>query len=416
MAAMGRRRSRAAIVFWLIVIVMIIGGAVVWSIGPIRPLGVHVSLLVLGADGVFGGEVRLEPEPDTGDALRLPLVIAIRNEGTRRVRPLLVHLSIPARFRLIDANGRPLDAEPGDGGPLVRYTFTTTGEDVEAGAFPVVVAGSERIRLEFLRGAMSCRLENGVPMFAPSPPYPPELLARVEAFWSIETAGRAGRQTGPVTITFDPAHIGPVRPRSASFGPIAVQRPGVSLPRIPIVAFAGVRDTECGEPGRAEPLQSFTWATENGRLLILAYRGAPRMLLFDLNGDDRVELETWDIDGDGHYEARREVSFPLPPSLLPLPTDSLPPAALDSLRQDSIRRDSLGRDSVRAALRQDSVRRDSVRRDSIRRDSVRQDSIRRDSLRQDSIRRDSIRRDTVRRDTMRTDTTRSAPIRRDTLQ
>ena len=39
--------------------------------------------------------------------------------------------------------------------------------------------------------------------------------------------------------------------------------------------------------------------------------------LFDLDNDGRIELEITDTDGDGVFETRRPVSYPIPAFLIP---------------------------------------------------------------------------------------------------
>jgi hypothetical protein len=359
--------------------VIIVAGAAVWSIGPIRPFDESVALLALGSDGTFGGDVRLDPVEAQAAELRFPLILGIQNQGQRAVRPIAAHLSVPARYRLLGKDGAPLGGEPGDGGPLVRYTFALPGEDVEPDVLPMVMAGTDNLHLAFARPGITCRLENGVPVFAPAPPYPADGLARVDAFWAIETAGSSRRQAGTIRFAFDPAHVTPLRAREVSFGPVVVERPNVTLPPALIVALEGVRETSCGEPGRAEPMISTVWTTPGGRFIILSVRGSPRKQLFDLNGDATVDLEAWDIDGDGEYEARRATSFPIPMDLLP------PAIAADSLTVDSLRAADLtidsataGPDTTRSAASADTIRPDSLRADTVRRDTVRADTLRGD--------------------------------------
>jgi hypothetical protein len=112
---------------------------------------------------------------------------------------------------------------------------------------------------------------------------------------------------------------------------VIVERPDVPLPRVPIVALEGIKEATCGEPGRAEPMRSTIWTTQTGRFFILSVRDSPRKYLFDSNGDGTIELEAWDIDGDGHFEARRTTSFAIPAELLPAP-----PIRPDSLTTDSL--------------------------------------------------------------------------------
>jgi hypothetical protein len=81
-------------------------------------------------------------------------------------------------------------------------------------------------------------------------------------------------------------------------------------------------------------LFAVTWESQAGaRFHVIHVQGQPRKHLYDLNGDGIVQLETWDVDGDGRFEARREARFPVPEFLLPLPTqrpeltlpDTVPP-------------------------------------------------------------------------------------------
>lgn len=356
-------RSGWLILVWLVLGVLVVAGAAVWSVGPIRPFGENVSLLALGADGAFGSDVRLDPVDASAQELRFPLILGFQNDGARAVRPAVVHISIPARYRLIYESGIALESEPGDGGPLVRYTFAMPGEEIEPDVLPVVMAGAEDLHLAFARPSITCRLDAGVPVFAPAPPYPAEQLAEIEVFWSIETEDAGRRQAGTMRLWFDPAHVRPVRPTDAVFGAVTVERPDVQMPRVPLTALEGVRESTCGEPGRAEEMRSTAWTTSNGRFLILSFRESPRKYLFDLDGNGIIELEAWDIDGDGHFEARRNTSFPIPPELLPPP-----PLVPDSLRSDStqaatpdsvLATDTLAADTAQATV--DTIARDTTR-------------------------------------------------------
>ncbi|MGH7501029.1 MAG: hypothetical protein ACREL7_04655 [Longimicrobiales bacterium] len=347
-------RSRIGVLVWLVLCVVIVAGAAIWSVGPIRPFDETVALLALGSDGAFGADIRLEPDSTRVAELHFPLILGIQNQGSRSVRPVAVHLSIPAHYRLLGADGTALIGEPGDGGPLVRYSFSLPAEEVGPAELPAVMPGTENLRLAFARPSITCRLDNGVPVFAPAPPYRAEHLSTIEAFWAIETAAGSKRQAGTIRFAFDADHVAPLRAGEAVFGPVAVERPDVTLPRIEILALEGVRETTCGEPGRAEPLRSTVWRTPAGRFLLLSFRGSPRKQLFDVNGDSSIELEAWDIDGDGHFEARRNTSFRIPDALLP-PVSLLPVSlAADSVQRESpepetLRADTVETDTVRAA-------------------------------------------------------------------
>ena len=359
-------RSPWLLLLWLVLGVLVIAGAAVWSVGPIRPFEERVSILALGADGTFGADVRLEPLDPQAAELRFPLILGFQNGGSRAVKPIAVHLSVPARYRLVRNAGMVLDGEPGDGGPLVRYAFPMPGEEVEPDVLPAVMPGAEDLLLAFSRPSITCRLDNGVPVFAPAPPYPAEQLAQIEVFWSIETEAAATRQAGTMRLTFDPSHVRPLRANDAVFGPVVVERPDVTLPRVPLSALEAVRETTCGDPGRAEGMRSTIWTAGSGRFFILSFRESPRKYLFDLNGDGTVELEAWDIDGDGHFEARRNAAFPIPAELLPPP-----PPGLDTLVADSLvtAPDSAAPSADTTAARADmsqAVARDTMANDTLR--------------------------------------------------
>src|SRR5207237_1239421 len=94
----------------------------------------------------------------------------------------------------------------------------------------------------------------------------------------------------------------------------------------------------CGDPEQPMQIVSHEWDTpEGGRFFVLDYGGKPRKYLFDLNRDSIIELEMWDSDGDGHFDARRAAHYPIPSFLLPLsgirPLDA---RIFASLKPDSV--------------------------------------------------------------------------------
>jgi hypothetical protein len=323
MASAGGRRSRL-VWFWVALAVAFVLGVASLAVGPPPRNPARLELLALDADGRFSSDVRLLPDSLDDAALRFPLILGIRNTGVRPALAVRLHLSIPARFTLSDSSGR-LDRNASDDGPLARYTLQLSGGAIEPGALPAVPPGADRLWLETSAAPIACSLPpDGVPSFEPAPPYPAEQLAQAQLFYSFETDRSAGRQTGLLRLTFDPSLL-PDPSDSADFelGPVVIEAPDVVRPIITQLQLEGVRDTDCGEPGRMAALRSVVWQADAGRFLVLITADVPRKHLFDLDGDGRVELEIWDADADGHFEARRTASFPIPRFLLPRETDTL---------------------------------------------------------------------------------------------
>jgi hypothetical protein len=74
----------------------------------------------------------------------------------------------------------------------------------------------------------------------------------------------------------------------------------------------------CGEPERPLELRAVFWRTETaGLMIVVMHDDQPRLHLFDLDDDGGVDLEIRDFDGDGVFESRRTVSYPIPGFLIP---------------------------------------------------------------------------------------------------
>src|SRR6185369_5375969 len=100
-------------------------------------------------------------------------------------------------------------------------------------------------------------------------------------------------------------------------------------------------------------LYDVLWETATGGRFFLVYHGgAPRKYLFDLDRDSVIELEMWDPDSDGQFEASRPAHMPIPEFLMPprRPVVAVAAAATDSTRRDSISGVAPRVDSTRAQV------------------------------------------------------------------
>jgi hypothetical protein len=361
---------------------VLVGAAVVAGVlwlGPLQPIPPRLELVALDQAQRFGQQVQLDAVRDSlGDAstdnVRFPLVLAIRNLGTRPARPRTVSLSIPGAFQITDADGEPLPARYTEGNPLVRYEFALSGDAVQPGAFPSVVQGSENLRLVPALPPYRCILTGDVPEFVPAPRYDPVPLSRIEIFWALQDRDGGPRQTGILTVGIDPDRLDtrpvaepPIFPAEISIGDAA-------RPDLGPLADGGARSAQCGEPEHPITVGTHLWETESGgRFLVVYHDTVPRKYLYDLDRDSIVELELWDADGDGEFEGRRRARYPIPAYLLPRPK----PVPRDSLVADSAAIDSAAvapADSAGAA-RPDTIRSDTLRRDTLRRDTLRRDTL-----------------------------------------
>jgi hypothetical protein len=428
---------------WLVTIAIvaaIIGTGAYW-LGPGVVPRSRLELLAFDVTGQFSADARLAvPDSTIGNEVRYPLVLAIRNTGSRTESPQALSLALPGWARLLGPTGMELESSDEGDELLHAYRFSLKVEPVEPGALPIVVGGLEGLSLVARLPDATCSVRwDDVPEFTKMPAYDPDLIAKVEAYYSL--TGRRGRESGKLILQIDPASVVSGRNVQFDLGPTEIRRPSVNLPATGPLTFEGLRSATCGAPELRYELETAVWRTgpqATGRIIIVMYEGRARRWLFDLDGDGRIELEAWDGDGDGAAEAKRTASYRIPSFLLPVPmpkaadtTSAAPPTATadstvapqpspqsgnnvqpDSIRLDSIRTDSIRRDSSRRAR----MRRDSVRLDSIRKDSIRKDSIRRDSLRRDTVAIDTLRIDTLRIDTLGIDTTGIDTMRIDTLR
>lgn len=312
--------------------------AALW-IGPLQATPGELRLLVLGEDGRFGSSVDLRAGPaDTMSerAGRYPLLFGVRNLGARTVEPVVLSLSIPARFRLLDGEGTPYPAERSPNNPLVRYRLRLPSATFPPDSQPVLLAGIDTLWIEPVLHAYECVLTaDRVPEFVPTPAYDPAELARIEVFYSFVGGSAEVRQAGLLELRVDPESLRvPSAPAPPNVQP-TVTEPAAEMPDVGVLGYLGERRAECGDPMQPIELHTIAWGTENGgTFLVLYHGGSPRKYLFDLNGDDIAEIEMWDPDGDGDFEARRQTRLPLPDYLFPVEAGE--EAAVDTLPTDAL--------------------------------------------------------------------------------
>jgi len=399
---------RRSVLLWIVVL-LTLAIAAYW-LGPASAARARLELLALDADSRFGDEVWLSAAPDSAGlpAGRFPLILAVRNSGIRPSAPQSLALSVPGWIRLYAEDGAPLPFQD-SGESLIQYRIPLAGEAIEPAALPHVPAGLDHLWITAELGSITCRLRwDGVPEFAPAPAYDPALLSTIEAFYSLDADDE--RYTGRLRIRLDAEHL-QSEPAPFVTGDVTLASADVRLPRLSSIAFDGARSVVCGAPEQRVALESFVWrtgATGTGRWIQVVIGGRTRRMLYDTTGDGVIDLEVWDGQGNGRFEARRPVSYMTPPFLLPLPapvTDtarpadnvaappqSAPPAPPDSTR--AVRPDSAARDTTR----QPGQPADSGRAAAPRRTP--RDSTMLQALRQDSLRRDSLLRARARRDTL----------------
>src|SRR5690606_13437065 len=190
---------------------------------------------------------------------------------------------------------------------------------VQPGRMPTLLPALDTLWLELVVPSFYCMaLSDSVPEFVPAPQPDPAAISRVQIFYSFEGDALERRQTGLLTAQLDPALIAAEPPAPPPALPVEMREPGRPVPSFATLQYEGSRSGFCGVP--EEPLELLTtvWTTPSGgRFCVLHYGGAPRKYLFDLDRDSIIELEMWDPDADGRFEARRAARLAIPPFLLP---------------------------------------------------------------------------------------------------
>jgi hypothetical protein len=339
---------------WLIVLLVVgaaVGAAsfVRWG-GPAPPL----DLVAVGPGGSFQDTVDIPPEwADTathtpGGAVRVPLILAVRNRGLQPVRPGRLTLSLPLRYRLHGRTREDLESRVEPGSPLIRYTLATGLGPVQPGRLPALLPAHDTLWLEVVLPTYHCvALADSLPEFVPATPPPLATLADVRIFYSFDGGDLEERRTGTLSVRLDTTMIDVATVDAPPSFPMRVD-PALASPDLGALTLVGNRSSRCGEVEDPMEILSTVWETPGGgRFITLDYGGSVRKHLYDLDADGIVERESWDPDGDGRFDATRQARLPLPEFLLP----ARPSAAYDLARFDSIPADSLARlDPFRRAM------------------------------------------------------------------
>ncbi len=312
----------------VILIAGIIIAAAFW-IGPLRSVPAELQLLVsmngqyVSRVSVDSTRVRRGGGPDS--VIWFPLRLAVRNVGASSARPTAVYLSVPARFRLLASSGKQVPGWLTPGNPLIQYRLDLKPVTIQPGAAPRPLAPNDRVWLEPALPDYYCTFAaGGVPEFVPAPVSDPELISNVEIFYSFATRSDA-RQTGLLTVVVDPVLL---RKEGVPLPPVSettLKEPEAERPKMESIVKVGSRVAQCGEPDQNIELRTELWETPRGGRFFVVFSGAtPRKHLFDLDRDGVIELEMWDPDGDGDFEARRSTQLRIPSFLFPiLPSTTL---------------------------------------------------------------------------------------------
>lgn len=341
---LGFRPSRAFLAIFIIAALLL--GAAFW-IGPLRPRPTELKLLALSGDGRFREFIGIPSAwadtvpPGSEAAGRFPLILAIHNAGPQAAQPTHLALSLPARYRVASKTGE-LAHTSVMGNPLVRYELPMRSPRLQPGAPPAIIPGVDTLWLEPLAPSLYCTtLGDSVPEFIPAPPFDRNAFARVKIFYSLEGRAIRQRQTGLLTVQMDPNLI---KANPAPPPPVfetVITKPVAPAPEVGGLDYVGARLSSCGDPSQPVELHTALWETaEGGRFFVLYHGGAPRKHLYDLNRDSIIELEMWDSDADGKFEARRAARFSIPGFIMPLPEAPADSALAAALAADTMPIDS----------------------------------------------------------------------------
>ena len=320
---LGFRPSRGFVAVFIIAAVLI--GAAFW-IGPFRPRPAELRLLALSGDGRFDDYVGIPSawadtlSPASEATARFPLLLAIHNAGAQGAQPTALSLSLPARYR-ISSNRGPLEHRTVMGNPLARYDLPVRSPRVEPGAQPTIIPGIDTLWLEPLAPSLYCTaLADSVPEFIAAPPHDPSALSRVRIFYSFTGRSIRQRQTGLLTVQVDPSLLKRSPAPAPPVFPTEITKPEAPAPELGALTYTGSRLSGCGDPSQPLELHTALWETmDGGRFFVLYHGGVPRKHLYDLNRDSIIELEMWDSDADGKFEARRQARISIPGFIMPIP-------------------------------------------------------------------------------------------------
>lgn len=323
---LGIRPKRSWLAMFVITVLLV--GAAFW-IGPFRPRPAELHLLALSGDGRFREYVGIPSawadtlSPASEATARFPLILAVHNAGAQGAQPTQLSLSLPARYRIATSSG-PLEHRTLMGNPLVQYHLPLRTPPLSPGSAPTILGSRDTLWLEAIVPTLYCNAgADSVPEFIGAPPQDPRAMATVKIFYSFEGRTIRQRQTGLMTVQVDPNLV---RRNPSATPPVfdtEITKPEAPRPELGALVYKGARHSLCGDPSQPVELHTALWETlEGGRFFVLYHGGAPRKHLYDLNRDSIIELETWDADTDGKFEARRVARFNIPGFIMPLPKPS----------------------------------------------------------------------------------------------
>jgi hypothetical protein len=330
---LGIRVGRGSVL--IILLALILAAGAYW-IGPAWTPPPQLRLVVFAGDSAVE-QVRVRGDYDEATRqLRFALPLAVQNVGTDASQPRRLELSVPGRFAVSTRRGR-LTGAVTPGVPLRRYTIELVAPVVQPGAPPQPLRGLETIWLEPDLPRYYCaEYGDGIPEFVPAPHYDAATIAEVRIFYSVSTRETQARSTGLLTVMLDPQQLDVTPAAMPPTFPTLIHDQEVEAPDLGPLLYRGSRTAWCGDPEQPMELFAVSWQTAgNARLYVIHVRGQPRKHLYDLNGDGIIELETWDIDGDGRFEARRQARFPVPEFLIPLPVQRAELLLPDTVPPDS---------------------------------------------------------------------------------
>jgi hypothetical protein len=319
----------------LILLALVLAGGAYW-IGPAWTPPPQLRLVVLTGDSAAEQVSVRGTYDEATQQLRFELPLAVQNLGPRADQPRRVEFSVPGRFAVSTRRGR-LTGEVTPGVPLRRYTIELAAPAVQPGAPPRPLQGLDTIWLEPDLPRYYCaEYGDGIPEFVPAPQYDGATMAEVRIFYSLSMRQTQERSTGLLTVMLDPQQLDVTPAAMPPTYPTVFQEPEVEAPELGPLLYRGSRTAWCGDPEQPMELFAVSWATAGGsRFYVIHVRGQPRKHLYDINGDGVIDLETWDIDGDGRFEARRQARFPVPEFLIPLPVQRADLLLPDTVPPDS---------------------------------------------------------------------------------
>jgi hypothetical protein len=338
-AIMGNRAQRFGINIgrgW--VILFLIAGSLLlgaYWIGPLRPIPARLQLLAIDGDRAVE-QIAVEPGRAADGGIVFAIPVAVRNVGAQTARPSRVVLSVPPQFRVATPRGR-IVGQASAGVPLRRYPIALPRDVLRPDSQTRTLSGLDTIYLELDLPRYYCATQGPqIPEFSSAPKYNAQTLSDIRIFYSFTDPSSRDRQTGLLRVQLDPALLDIAPAPNPPMFPTVIEAPEARAPDTGTLLFAGVRIAHCGDPELPVDLYTVLWETRaGGRLFVVYVDELVRKRLYDMDRDGIIELETWDTDGDGRFEARRDARYAVPEFLVPLPPRDPAMTQPDPVRPDS---------------------------------------------------------------------------------